>query len=130
MAQGPGSARPNCQRQWATTTREYRQHIGQHRPPGGIGVDRATNSSGAVHTEPFAGREEDIATLFIQVRMTAEGAPPVAERSTACDTFTLVAASRSATECLPLYRNTSEFLKTVFQQDSVVVYELWNDPGP
>ena len=48
-------------------------------------------------------------------------------RTTACDTFTSAAGkwSKYGVSSLPQY---GDFLRTVFQHDGVIVYEVWNGP--
>ena len=77
-------------------------------------------------SQPFAGREEDIAAIYSgdnpgeALRLLNHyGVRYVYLGSRERQTYGVSA--------LPEY---AEFLRTVFRQDSVIVYELWDDPGP
>ena len=77
-------------------------------------------------SEPFAGREEDVAAIY------SGQAPAEARRLLNKYGVRYVylgnrERERYGVSELPEYRG---FLKTVFRQDGVIVYELWNDPGP
>ena len=76
--------------------------------------------------QPFAGREEDVAAIY-------SGEDPVRARRLLNDYgVRYVYLGRRERETygasdLPEY---GDFLKTIFQHDGVVVYEVWEDLGP
>ena len=77
-------------------------------------------------SEPFAGREEDVAAIY-------SGADPAQALRLLKEygvRYVYLGArerERYGVSDLPEYRG---FLKTAFQGDSVIVYEVWEDPGP
>ena len=77
-------------------------------------------------SEPFAGREEDVAAIY-------SGQDPAHALRLLNDYgVRYIYLGRRERETygvsgLPEYGG---FLRTVFQQDGVIVYEVWDDPGP
>lgn len=77
-------------------------------------------------SEPFAGREEDIAAIY-------SGADPVeAQRllSKYGVRYVYLGSREQERYGVSTLWQYQDFLKTVFHQDGVIVYEIWNDPGP
>ena len=77
-------------------------------------------------SEPFAGREEDLAAIY------SGGDPTEALRLMEDYGVRYVylgsrERERYGVSGLPEY---ADFLKTVFEDDGVIVYEVWVDPGP
>ena len=77
-------------------------------------------------SEPFAGREEAVTAIY-------SGQHPIETRRLLNEygvRYVYLGSrerERYGVSSLPEYRS---FLKTVFQQDGVIVYEVWDDPGP
>ena len=77
-------------------------------------------------SEPFAGREEDIAAIY-------SGSDPEEARRLLNGygvRYVYLGSREQKRYGVSTLWQYQEFLKTVFQQDGVIVYELWNDPGP
>ncbi len=77
-------------------------------------------------SEPFAGREEDVAAIY-----SGQDAAEALRLMESYDVRYVYLGSREreryGVSALPEYH---EFLRTVFQQDGVIVYEVWEDTGP
>ena len=77
-------------------------------------------------SEPFAGREEDVAAIY-SGRNPAEALRLLNKYGVRYVYLGNRERETYGVSELPQY---NDFLKTVFQQDGVIVYEIWDDPGP
>ena len=77
-------------------------------------------------SEPFTGREEDISTIY------SGQAPAEALRllNHYGVRYVYLGSRERQTYGVSELPEYAQFLRTVFQQDGVIVYELWDDPGP
>ena len=75
-------------------------------------------------SEPFAGREEDISTIY-SGRDPGEALRLLNQYGVRYVYLGSREREQYGVSSLPEY---SDFLKTVFQQENVVVYEVWDDP--
>ena len=77
-------------------------------------------------SEPFAGREEDIAAIY-------SGTDPAAAQRLLNQygvRYVYLGSRERERYGVSDLRQYQDFMRTAFHQDGVIVYELWDDPAP